>query len=505
MKFPRLLLALFLGVVAHIRAASAEKPFPPPNVVLFITDDESWLERSAYGWSNLPTPHFDRVARDGILFTRGYTSVPSCAPSRASLLTGRNFWELEEGAFIQAWLPAKFPVLPDLLTAGGYHAGYTGKGWGPGVPPPSRGRRNPAGTAYNEVKRGTLEDGISPIDYAGNFERFLSARPAGKPFSFWVGCLEPHDPVGADNHLKLAAQHGLTPEAIKVPGFLPDTPGIRRHRANMLYEVCHADADLGRILRILEERGELSNTLVIVTSDNGTQLLRSKANAYDWGVREPLAIMWPAHIKPGRRVDDFVNFADFAPTILHAAGLPVPPSMSGRSFLDILLSPASGRLDPTRGWTVAGLEWHGELEPVNLAVRMIRDERYQYLINYGTGPRLAPSARPPLPDRDFERTAATAGETELVLKHPDHPTVKPFLTLLRDARPREELYDCEADPWELKNLADSPAHAAVKARLKAQLEAYQRQTKDPRITGDMTVFDCTRAYVQKRKTAGYKD
>jgi uncharacterized sulfatase len=503
---PRLLLALLLLAVPLARAAAvAEKPAPPPNVVLFLTDDESWLERSAYGWSNLPTPHFDRVARDGILFTRGYTSAPSCAPSRASLLTGRNFWELEEGAFIQAWLPAKFPVLPDLLEAGGYHAGHTGKGWGPGVLPSSGRPRNPAGTAYNQVKRTTSEDGINPIDYAGNFRRFLTVRPAGKPFWFWVGCTEPHAPVGADNHQKIAAVHGLTLDAVKVPGFLPDTPGIRRHRANMLYEVCHADADLGRILRILEERGELANTLVIVTSDNGTEILRSKTNAHDWGVREPLAMMWPARIKPGRRVDDFVNFADFAPTILHAAGLPVPPAMSGRSFLDILVSPASGRLDPTRGWTVAGLEWHGEFDPVNLAVRMIRDERYQYLVNYGTGPRLTPSARPPLPDGDFDRTAATGSATELVLQHPDHPAVKAFLPLLRDARPREELYDCEADPWELKNLADSPAHAAVKARLKAQLEAYQRQTKDPRITGDMTVFDRTRAYVQSRKTQGYKE
>jgi hypothetical protein len=74
-----------------------------PNIVVFITDDESWQERSAYGWSKIPTPNFDRVARDGVLFTRGYTSAPSCAPSRAALLTGRNFWELEEGAFIQAF------------------------------------------------------------------------------------------------------------------------------------------------------------------------------------------------------------------------------------------------------------------------------------------------------------------------------------------------------------------------------------------------------------------
>src|SRR5687768_1369462 len=112
-----LFIALACGTWASARpawAAPATQPAKPPNVVVFITDDESWLERSAYGWANIPTPHFDRVAREGVLFAHGYTSAPSCAPSRASLLTGRNFWELEHGAFIQAWLPAKFPCLPDL-------------------------------------------------------------------------------------------------------------------------------------------------------------------------------------------------------------------------------------------------------------------------------------------------------------------------------------------------------------------------------------------------------
>ena len=471
-----------------------------PNVVVYLTDDESWLERSAYGWSNLPTPHFDRVAREGVLFTRGYTSAPSCAPSRASLLTGRNFWELEQGAFIQAWLPAKFTTLPDLMEAGGYHAGHTAKGWGPGVIPPESGRtRNPAGDAYNTLKRKTKEDGINPIDYAANFEAFLNQRKPGQPFWFWVGCTEPHTPCGKDNHQKLASQHGLGLDAIKVPGFLPDTPGVRRSRANMLYEVCHADEDLGRILQALEDRGELANTLLIVTGDNGTQVLRSKTNVHDWGVRVPLAIMWPARVKGGRRVDDFVNFADLAPTMLAAAGLPVPASMSGRSIMNILTSSAAGRVDPSRGWTTAGIEWHGEDEDISLAARMIRDERYQYIVNYSTSPRRKTAPSRQLPDSEYARTAETGNEIDLVTRHPNHPDVRRFTELFVSPRPREELYDCEADPWELRNLAALPEHAAVKARLKAQLEAYQRQTKDPRLTGDMAIFDQTRQFVLSRK------
>lgn len=496
-------MALIAGMAGPINGAgdSGDRP----SFLIFITDDESWLERSVYGWSNIPTPHFDRVAGEGILFTRGYTSAPSCAPSRAALLTGRNFWELEEGAFIQAWVPKKFPVLPDLMEAAGYHAGYTGKGWGPGVLEKSGRERNPAGNAFNSVKRKAVEAGISAIDYAGNFERFLEARPPGKPFWFWVGCTEPHSPCDRDNYRKLSEKHGVGVDSIKVPKFLPDTEGVRRDRANMLYEVCHADEDLGRVLEVLDARGALANTLVIVTSDNGTQILRSKTNVYDWGVRMPLAMMWPARVKPGRRVDDFVNFIDFAPTILQAAGLSVPQEMSGRSLLEILISGASGRVDPTRSWTAAGLEWHGEFDPVNLAARMIRDERYQYIINFGAGPRRVLDPGKALPDSEYGRTAEAGGEAELIEKHPGHPAVQRFISLLAAARPREELYDCQEDPWQLTNLAASADHAEVKEGLRAQLEAYGRRTKDPRFTGDMEIFDRAREFVQGRKRQGYKE
>jgi N-sulfoglucosamine sulfohydrolase len=418
-----------------------------PNVVIFLTDDESWLERSIYGWSKIPTPHFDRVANEGLLFTRCYTSSPVCTPSRASLLTGRNFWELEEGAFLHAWLPSKFAVLPDLLEAGGYYAGYTGKGWGPGVQLQSySGRnRNPAGNVFNRIKRQTREEGIDDVDTPANFASFLDARPAGKPFYFWVGCREPHAPCTTNNHEKFPARYGVSLDDIKVPGFMPDTQEVRRNRANMLYEVCHADEDLGEILRILEDRGELRNTLLIVTSDNGTDRIpKSKTSLYDWGVHVPLAMMWPNRIKkPGRRVDDFVNFRDFAPTILEAAGWPVPPEMSGRSVLNILSSAASGQVDPTRTYTVTGLEWYTVPNG-----RTLTTERYQYVVYY-------------------------------------------------DPKPQEELYDLQADPWNLKNLADSPEYAAVRQTLKRQLEAYQRQTKDPRVTGDLGVFERTRAFTQK--------
>lgn len=491
------LTAVLFASLAVAQAAETNRP----NILIVINDDQSWLECSAYGNSSVQTPHFDRVAKAGVLFTRGYCSAPSCAPARAALLTGRNFWELEQGAFIQAWLPAKFATLPEHLEAAGYHAGYTGKGWGPGVKEPTGKRADPAGKAWNSLRIKSPPEGISPVDYAANFAQFLAAKPNDKPFYFWAGLFEPHHPHAPDGHQKI----GVGLNAVKIPGFIPDTPGVRRARGDYLYEVRHADDTLGKLLKLLEERDELQNTLVIVTADNGTPIPRAKANVYDWGVHVPLAMMWPARAPAGRTVSDFVGFPDLAPTILEAAGLPVPMEMSGRSVLKTLLSTSSGRVEAARDITVNGLEWHGNLPPIDIAARMIRDERFQYIVNYSGTPRGGTNERARKPDDRYAADAEKLDVMPLLAAHPDRPELQRFIQLIKAPRPREELYDCVADPDQLQNLADKPEFAEVKAKLRARLEACQRQTKDPRITGDMAIYQETLKFVQGRKAAGYAD
>jgi len=488
--------------VPLLEAAAPREAAAPPNVIIFITDDESWLERSAYGWSTLPTPAFDRVARDGVLFTHGYTSAPSCAPSRASLLTGRNFWELEQGAFIQAWLPKKFPVLPDLLKRAGYHVGHTGKGWGPGVFPDDGHGKDSAGTHYNRLRFAHPEEGTSGIDYAANFVKFLNQRPVDAPFFFWVGVVEPHGPWAENNWQKLL-KTGFPTEDVPVPGFLPNTPGIRRERANILYEIHYADLRLNEILQILEEQNELDNTLLIVTSDNGTAIPRSKASPYDWGVHEPLAIMWPKNVPSGRVVEDFVNFPDLAPTILESAGVDIPEGMSGRSILNLLQSKKEGWIEEDRDFVVTGLEWHGEFDPINLSHRTIRDKRYAYIRNFHENPGQDQDASLFLPDEQFDETAETAPLSQLLLKHPNAPQLAAYKAALLGPRPLEELYDLEADPWQLTNQIDNPEFTEIRDRLKAKMHEYQLQTNDPRATGDMEIFEETREFVQDRKRKGY--
>lgn len=451
----------------------AAEPPRRPNILLFLTDDESALERSAYGWSNLPTPHFDRVEKEGVLFTNAFTSSPSCAPSRASILTGRNFWELKQGAFIQAYIPKEYPVFTRILEDNGYQLGYTGKQRGPGshadgIPGDSLGRK------YQRIEVPNPPACVRATDYAANFQQFLADRDSEKPFFFWAGVTEPHEPSCEENTTLLEEQFGMPLDAVQLPPFAEDTPPKRRRRGGFLYEICYADTHLGRMLEILEANGELANTIVIVTSDNGTAMLvdgehRGKASPYDYGVHEPLAIMWPAAVPAGRTVTDFINFADFAPTLLEAAGIDPPSSMTGRSFLLQLTTTASGRIDNSRDFIVTGLEWHGEFDPVSRSSRTIRNDRYAYIRRYDN----------------------VNADGELL---DDEAAVRPA---------RVEFYDLQNDMWQQNNLADDPAFASDREQLAKQLDEVGRRTGDPRVTGDMALFQKTRQYVQKRKRMGY--
>ncbi|WP_205966298.1 sulfatase [Parapedobacter sp. SGR-10] len=444
-----------------------------PNILLFITDDESWFERSIYGESKLPTPNFDRVARNGALFLNAYSSAPSCAPARAALLSGRNFWELKQGAFIHAWFPREFPILTELLKDAGYRVGSTGKTWGPGVHPEGAHPADLGAKVYNEAKLDATQriPHISVLDYGANFGNFLKSVESEQPFFFWYGVFEPHAPFDPDNWKRLESEHGIGLADILIPPITKDTEATRKNRANMGYEICYADQRLGEALALLEKKGQLNNTIVIVTADNGTSVGRNKGKTspYDSGTHVPLAIMWPAGMPGGRTVSDFVNFSDFAPTVLQACKVPVPPSMSGNSFLNVLKSDASGRVDKKRDFAVTGLEWHGDVDPASKSFRAITTDTYAYIVNYSN-------------DRPVEPYTDPAAEIA-----------------------SEELYDMGNDRWQGKNLIGNTAHEKTRQELKNKLTNYALKTGDPRFTGDMSTFRETRKYVQERKKNGYKN
>lgn len=449
-----------------------------PNILFAIADDASHM--GAYGHAFVRTPNFDRVAADGVLFHNAFTTNPKCAPSRAGILTGRQTWQLEEACDHWGVFPSKFRVYPDLLEDAGYHVGYTGKGWAPGDYKKGGFDRNPAGPEFAGETLDPPSSTISSKDYAGNFRKFLRSRRDDRPFCFWYGGHEPHRPYDAGE----GRRHGKDPSSIPVPPYLPQDDTVRSDLADYAFELEWFDAQLGKMLEILEETGELENTLIVVTADNGMPFPRVKGQIYEDDYRLPFAAMWLERVPGGRAVTDFVSFADIAPTFLEAANVDVHPQMSGRSFLNTLLSEVDGRVDPSRNSIVLGRERHdvGRENDVGYPVRCLRNETYLYVRNFE--PDRWPAGNP---ETGFTNIDSSPTKSLILEQHERGEEF--FFQLAMGKKGAEELYNIVEDPHCLENLAGDPKYADVCKTMWTELQGHLRGSGDPRIFGEGDRFD----------------
>ena len=467
-----------------------------PNILFAIWDDVSYPHVSAAGSTMVATPGFDRVASEGVRFRNAYAPAPGCSPTRAAFLTGRHIWMIEQAGTHASSFPAKYVSYQDLLEDAGYAIGYTGKPWGPGRWEKSGRTRNPAGPPF--MKR-TLEppyQGIRDWDYAGNFEDFYESKPEGQPFSFWVGGSEAHR-VFERGSWKAA---GKSLEDAEVPPFLPDTPEVREDLLDYAVEIEWFDAHVGRILDYLESKGELDNTLVIFTSDNGMAFPRAKANLYDYGIHMPLAVRWAGPGRAGRTVEDIVQFVDLTATILDLAGVSHPggeSTLAGRSIRGILESQNDGLVDSSRTRAFSGRERHSSSRWNNLTYpqRSMRTPQHLYIRNFK--PQRWPAGDPQkyLPDGSLEEMHLSYHDIDasptltLLVEGHDDGAIRQYLDWSVGKRPAEELFDLEADPGCLNNLASQDDHAALLVEFREELDAYLEETGDPRATGNGGIWD----------------
>ena len=473
------------GLLASGPWIHAQKP-KRPNILFVIADD--WGKHAgAYGTEWIRTPNFDRVAKEGVLFTNCFTSNPKCSPCRATILTGRNSWQLKEAINHFSIFPNDFPVYPSLIEKAGYFVGYTGKGWGPGDYTSTGFPHNPAGREFQRYTLKPPYSGISPKDYAKNFEYFLEQRPAETPFCFWLGGQEPHRGYEEGSGVRA----GRNPASVKVPKYYPDNRTIRSDMLDYALEVEWFDTHLGRALKKLEEIGELDNTFVMVTSDHGMPFPRVKGQIYEDAYHIPMAVRWGKNIQPGRVIDDFINTRDFAPTFMELAGREPAGTMTGRSILDVLKSGKSGTVDASRNLMLVGKERHdlGRPHDWGYPVRAIRTKDFLYV-------------------RNFEPDRWPAGDPETGYRNVDASPTKEFLLSGFDEyyrmsfgkRPMEELYVIPTDPECIKNLAKDPKHAQTKRQLREKMEELLRGEGDPRMLGHADFFD-TIEYTGSRKHA----
>lgn len=480
-----------------------------PNILFAISDDQSWEHTSASGCKSIDTPNFDRIAREGVLFNNSFCGSPGCTPSRSSVLTGRYPWQLEQAGTHASSFPKQFVVYPELLEEAGYVVGFTGKGWGPGNFKASGRTRNPAGPEFNSIKTKKVPaSGIASFDYSANFEAFLKTQPKHKPFCFWYGGKEPHRKFEKGSGLRA----GKKLEDVAVPSFLPDSPEIRSDILDYCLEIEWFDFHLGRMIKMLEDSGQLENTLIVVTSDNGMAFPRAKANAYEYGVHMPLAIRWEKKIPKGRVVDDLVSHTDFAPTFLDAAGVVHPaqssdtPAMTGRSLLPLLRSTQSGQTTFARPEIFSCRERHSSSRWNNLTYpqRCIRTADYLLIRNFK--PERWPAGAP----QKFESNGKLGPEhggyhdidacpsLDYLIEHRDDAAVADYFAWAVGHRPAIELFDIKQDPGCLRNLADESGHAVTRSTLEKQLNEYLKKTGDPRLVGKGDIWDQYKRYSRMR-------
>jgi arylsulfatase A-like enzyme len=436
-----------------------------PNIVFFMADDWSWPHAGILGDPVVKTPHFDRVANEGVLFENAFVSTPSCTPSRLSILAGQHHWRLKEGDSLGGSLREEYDVYTEMLQKSGYRIGRFGKGAWP--------------------SKHTFRGRDSFGERFPSFDEFSKDRKPDEPFCYWHGGQDPHRPY----ELGVGVKSGIKLSEVKVPACLPDNAAVRSDVADYLWEVQRFDHEIGELTARLEEIGELENTIVVVSGDNGMPFPRCKATLYDQGTRVPLAIRWGSKVAGNRTVADFVSLCDLAPTFLEAAGLKPSNQMTGRSLMPILESKKSGQVDPKRTLVLTGMERHVYSYPS----RALRTKEFLYIRNFNPEKWPTGEIDGHNPEYDFEAQSwpkeATAfsfnidpSPTKQFLRlHRNEDDAKRFANLAFFRHPKEELYDLRNDPEQLNNVADDASYADARQRLGRQLDAELIKSHDPRL------------------------
>lgn len=447
---------ILMGATSLVAAA----PVKRPNVLLILADNWAWPHAGILGDPMARTPAFDRIAREGVVFSNTFNPVPSCSPTRSCLLTGRIAHQLGERASLWSAFPRDTPVITELLKNAGYAIGYSGKPWAPGNYEISGWTENPVGPKF------------------ADFEEFHKGLGSGRPFFFWLGNTDTATKGGRLPFLE-KAQAALDVSRLTVPPELPDAPETRKDLLNYYGGVMSMDESAAKAIAALERAGQLENTIVIYTSDNGWQMPRGLANCYDSGSRVPLAIRWIGHLQQGRKVEEFINVAELGPTILDLAGITPPSSMTIHSFRDLLL----GLPDPApRDAAFIERERHANVRRDNQSypMRAIRTRDFLYVRNLR--PDRWPAGDPDVlfvhgrPFGDVDTTLTK----DYLLQHLKDPAFAGYISLIFDKRPAEELYDLSKDPHQLTNVAGQPGYRKNLEELRKRLDRWMRDTADPR-------------------------
>jgi len=460
----RLLIAFTLAIVLiSLACVPAAKAADHPNFLIIMADDCTYNDLPVYGGQNALTPNLDSLASQGLVFNRAYLCMSICQPCRSELYTGQ--FPLRNGC---AWNhAASRPTtrsLPEHLSALGYRVGIAGKT--DISPRECFPFEDVPGFDDNCVRRPTKPHSLDGV-------REFMKRREDQSFCLVVALVEPHVPwVMGD-----ASQY--PPAKIKLPPNIAQTPRTREDFGKYLAEITYMDGQVGEILATLKASGKEENTLVLFTSEQGSQFPGNKWTCWDTGLHTGLFARWPAKIAAGKRTDALVEYADIVPTLLELAGGNPPTigvTFDGTSFADVLF----GKKDNHRQFTY-GIHDNVPEGPAYPS-RTVFDGRWRYIRNltpnelyiqkYLMGTQGDGGLNNPYWGTWVFSSAAKPKSYELVKRYM--------------LRPAEELYDTATDSYEMNNLAADPKLAEIKSKLSAELNRWMAAQGDPGVQIDTT-------------------
>lgn len=446
---PYVLLAVLLGAGSAARLEAADDAAARPNILWLIAEDMG-PELGCYGEPQVWTPHLDKLAADGMRFTRAFATAPVCSASRSAFMTG--MYQTTIGAHNHRshrsdgfQLPDGGRVITHWLQDGGY---YTAN--------------------VREIEPGLRGTGKNDWNFAAP-KPFDSDKwddlKGHQPFYAQINFPETHR-GGEWNSAHKRIDKTADPAQVELPPYYPDHPVARQDWAQYLNTAMSLDQKIGRVLAKLREDGLADNTIVIFFGDHGRAMVRGKQWCYDSGLHVPLIIRWPKNFDPpdgfkaGTVSGQLISLIDLSATTLALAGVEQPEKMQGRVFL----GPAA---EPPREYAFAARD---RCDETVFRIRTVRDERYRYIRNF-------------MPERPFlqiNRYKETSYPMLPLMRklHAEGKLTPTQEVLFAPHRPAEELYDTQQDPYEIDNLADSAEHQEVLERLRSELDAWLERSDD---------------------------
>ncbi|MFK5924731.1 MAG: sulfatase-like hydrolase/transferase [Verrucomicrobiota bacterium] len=423
--------------------AQEEGGIDRPDMVIFLSDDHTWRDSSVYGSPDIETPNMARLAKAGMTFHKAYVASPSCAPSRAALLTG--LYPANNGAEPNHSRPrADIKKLPAYLQELGYEVASFGK---------VGHYRQTAEYGFDVARHFNYhEDTAIPKAL-----EWLKARDSKKPLCLFVGTNWPHVPWPEDIGK-------IDPAKLKIPPNHVRNPTTRKWRARYTAAIHKMDHELGEVYDLAREK--LGNdTFFLHTSDHGAQWPFGKWNLYDDGIRTPMIVSWPGHIKSGARSDAMVSWIDILPTLVDVAGGKKPKHTDGYSFLPVLLEQTKTHRDVI--FTTHSGDGNNNVYPIRAAMT---PDGWKYIRNLHPEFRFTSHVTKNHGDNGYWQSWVNKAKTAPEAKR----KVKRY-----QQRPAEELYFVTDDPYEQNNLVGDPAQAERLAGLRKKVETWMKQTNDP--------------------------